>query len=76
MGVMKMTLALKHDELLVRDRIRSSGQRIRSRFVVRYLRGTTFVVNVALQEVTATIEGRDRRGFVPAPDICSSGASK
>ena len=64
---------LKNDELLVRQSIGRRGQGITSCFVVRYVRGTILVVDVALQEVTAAIEGRDRRGLVFAPDIgCSS----
>ena len=45
----------EYDKLLARQSKGRRGQGIASCFVVRYLRGTTLVVNVALQEVTATI---------------------
>ena len=55
MGVVKIALAFEDDKLLIWKCIGCGRQGIASCFVVRYLRGTTLVVNVALQEVTATI---------------------
>ena len=51
------------------------GQGIASCFVVRYVSGTILVVDVALQEVTAAIEGCDRRSLIPTSDVCCLGAS-
>ena len=67
---------LKNDELLVRQSIGRRRQGIVSCFVVRYVSGTILVVDVTLQEVTAAIEGRDRRSLVSTSDVGCLGAAK
>ena len=63
MGLVGAT-SFEHDKLLVRQSIGRRGQGIISCFVVRYVSGTILVVDVALQEVTAAIEGCCRRSSV------------
>jgi len=65
----------EHDKLLVRQSIGRRRQGIVSCFVVRYVSGTILVVDVTLQEVTAAIEGRDRRSLVSTSDVGCIGAS-